>query len=69
MVHVIMLSSAALDQLHLTLQERLAEAEHASLVHEARAARPPANLRLRLRAATVLRQLACRLDSSLAVAA
>ena len=65
----VMLSSASLDQIHLSLQERRADAEHAALVHQALTARPHGSSGFRLRAATLLRQLACRLDSSLALPA
>jgi hypothetical protein len=69
-----MLSSPSVDQLHLRLQERIAEAQHAALVREARNASasslPKRNrLMLRARMAGALRELACRLDSSLAVPA
>ncbi len=69
-----MLTSLSVDQIHLRLQGRLAEAEHAALVREAlRGAAPSHAARLhsplRMRMATALRALACRLDSSLAVAA
>jgi hypothetical protein len=65
-----MLSSAALDQIPLQQQDRLADAAHAALVHQALSARPARpNLHVRLRAASILRQLACRLDSSLAARA
>ena len=69
---VIMLSSPSLDQLHLVLADRLAEAQHAALVRQAlRAGGParPAPARLRLRMASLLRTLACRIDASLALPA
>ena len=68
-----MLSHASLDQIHAHVQDRLAEAQHAALVHEAISAsamrHPATSSRLRLRVAGALRDLACRLDSSLALPA
>jgi hypothetical protein len=67
-----MLASPNLDQAHLLMADRLAEAQHHALVHLATstAQRPAGFVRgrpLRLRVATVLRGLACRLDPSVAL--
>jgi hypothetical protein len=68
-----MLSSPSLDQMELLIQERRAQAVHAALVQQARAAAAARRMthqsRLRPRMASALRHLAYRLDSSLALSA
>ena len=58
--------SPDLDHAHLLVADRLAEVRHDALAHLATTATPvrPRTRRLRLRFATFLRGLACRLDPS-----
>lgn len=60
-------TSLSLDQIDLILADRIADARHAALVHQATSASAQAQRRptqLRLRLAAALRTLACRLDPS-----
>lgn len=65
-----MLSLPSIDEAQRDIQERLAWAEHEALVRHATRSSTPAGSRLRLsplrnRAATALRDLACRLDPAI----
>ena len=64
---MLVLSSPSLDQAHLVIQERLADAAHEALVQQAVGASRRSNAALRPRLATVLRALAWRLDPSFAL--
>jgi hypothetical protein len=58
------LGSPSLDEAHLLIQERLADATHEALVLEALSASRTPRVALRPRLADALRALACRLDPS-----
>jgi len=62
-----MLASPSLDEVHRDIQDRLAWAEHEALVRHVKASAPrraaaPLLSLVRNRAASALRDLACRLD-------